>query len=386
MGDVKVTDKPTRRPDIVNYAPKVAIRLTQEQHYDRVLRLKHELNEANREKPKPPIIDIIDVNRIRPDSVKLAQPKALETLPKSANLHDPSIAIAHIYEDVSTTPMSIAEYPCEKLHSSHKDFVKEFNKLLVNVTKTTQEERVNVENLTRGQRENSIWFEQRKGAFTASNFGRIMKCSERGAKRLAEDIIGYTNKTQTKVPLPIRWGIKNEEKAIDLYLKQFSSTHSDVEFRKTGLYIHPNFGYLRASPDGLLSCSCHGERLVEVKCPYAYRDKNLSEMFADNAIEYMDITMEQPLKKGHTRGYFEQVTGQMAVTGIQMCDFVMYSKKGIISLPVTFDKYYWEMVMLPKLARAFKAYIVPELVKIRIENELHAQQVDKNSTESASSE
>ena len=321
---MKSSDKNVRRQDIENYAPNVAVRLTQEQHYDRVLRLKHELNEANREKQRLPILDIIGLNRIRPESLRLDDPKALETLPSSANIHDPSIAIAHIHEDVTTTPMPIVKQPCKNLQSNHHDFANECNKLADNVTKTTLEERVNVEILTRGQRENSIWFEQRKGAFTASNFGRIMKCGERGAKKLTEDIMGYTKKSECRVPLPIRWGIKNEEKAIDQYLKQFSSQHNDVKFNKTGLYIHPTFGYLRASPDGLLSCSCHGERLIEVKCPYSYRDKNLSEMFADNAIDYLDITREQPLKKGHPRGYFEQVTGQMAITDIPLCDFAMY--------------------------------------------------------------
>ena len=385
MADVVVQEKERVKPDIKHYAPNVANHLTQEQHYDRVLRLKHEISETNN-KSRPPILDIIDLDRIRPSSMPLVEPDVCSSLPMTADMNDSSIAVAYNCEDVTTTPLPILNYPCSTFDStSQHGYSEESQNLLQNITKTTKEERDNVETLTRGQRENTIWFEQRKGAFTASNFGRIMRCNDKTAPRLTADIMGYNNHRYANLPLPIRWGIKHEETAIDLYLKQFSSKHIGVSFRKTGLYIHPTFGYLRASPDGLVECQCHGNRLIEIKCPFAHRDKDIREVFEKNDIDYLDKDLEQPLKRGQTRGYFEQVTGQLAITGIKLCDFVIYTKKGIVVLPIEFDKYYWEMAMLPKLVRMFAKHIIPELLTRQIQRKQTEKVLKDDTTDSASS-
>ena len=143
---------------------------------------------------------------------------------------------------------------------------------------------------------------------------------------------------------------------------------------------------MRASPDGIISCSCHGERLIEVKCPYVHRDKDLKDCFVRNDIEYLDSKLEQPLKRGHTRGYFEQVTGQLAITGLELCDFVVFSKQGILSFPIKFDKYYWEMAMLPKLVRVFEKYIAPELLLRKIGQVINIPKISEDTTESASTD
>ena len=41
---------------------------------------------------------------------------------------------------------------------------------------------------------------------------------------------------------------------------------------KSGLHVMKGKPYIGASPDGLMFCSCCGETIVEIKCPYCIRD------------------------------------------------------------------------------------------------------------------
>jgi len=65
----------------------------------------------------------------------------------------------------------------------------------------------------------------------------------------------------------IEWGLNNKDAALSFLQKT-----ENVVIQKTGLWLH-KCGYLGASPDGLI-----GENdVVEVKCPYKFRNSLLSE-------------------------------------------------------------------------------------------------------------
>ena len=50
--------------------------------------------------------------------------------------------------------------------------------------------------------------------------------------------------------------------------------HVDFEILPAGLLVSTKYPFLGATPDGLLSCSCCGTGLLEVKCPHKYRDSD----------------------------------------------------------------------------------------------------------------
>ncbi len=64
-----------------------------------------------------------------------------------------------------------------------------------------------------------------------------------------------------------RHGRKHEPVAIDTYRKIFCSHHKDAKVVKPGFHVKASIPFLGASPDGLATCSCHKDRILEIKYP-----------------------------------------------------------------------------------------------------------------------
>jgi len=65
-----------------------------------------------------------------------------------------------------------------------------------------------------------------------------------------------------------KWGCKHEKVTREMYLSASKLNHSELSVTDSGLVINPKWPYIGASPDGIISCSCHGVGILEIKCPY----------------------------------------------------------------------------------------------------------------------
>lgn len=126
--------------------------------------------------------------------------------------------------------------------------------------------RMDIEKMTRGQSANELWFAKRKCRLTASKFGEICKRrATTSSAKLVERLV-YPRKLRCDA---VQYGMLNEFNAIAAYRALFP----DRVVSECGLFVHPQHGYLAASPDGLVDN--HG--IVEIKCPYTARDKTFPE-------------------------------------------------------------------------------------------------------------
>ena len=61
-----------------------------------------------------------------------------------------------------------------------------------------------------------------------------------------------------------------EEEARQHYLEEKKRLgHKDVKVEPCGLFVIQNKSFLGASPDAVVSCSCCGKGVLEIKCPYS---------------------------------------------------------------------------------------------------------------------
>ncbi len=91
-----------------------------------------------------------------------------------------------------------------------------------------------------------------------------------------------------------------------------------------GLQINPQYPHLAASPDGLVSCDCCGNGVIEIKCPYCFKENFPDEgsSCAHKRLFCMEkVNGKYSLKRQHP--YFFHIQVQMLVSKRQYADFVV---------------------------------------------------------------
>ncbi|KXJ06371.1 hypothetical protein AC249_AIPGENE12226 [Exaiptasia diaphana] len=120
--------------------------------------------------------------------------------------------------------------------------------------------------------------------------------------------------------------------------------------------------YIGASPDGLLSCKCCGQSVVEIKCPFSIRDSSVTEWWQPtDFLERRNNTIQ--LKREHK--YYYQVNGEMAVTGALRCYLLVWTPKELHVEVIKFDTGLWESALM-KLDLFFKSYMAKVLLGLHV--------------------
>ena len=190
----------------------------------------------------------------------------------------------------------------------------------------TQNQFSNLSLHTCAQSANPSWQLHRAGRITASickvfctNHTKITN------KTLFEKIMQYTKRKPTK---QMQYGSTMESSARDWYFATQKQQHVNLSVRETGFYVGVDYPFLGASPDGIVSCDCHDQKLLEIKCPSKYEDGFLNW---ENDKDF-PLAKDKSLKTSHQ--YYFQVQLQMFACTFSSVDFLLYSPKnnGIVLL------------------------------------------------------
>ena len=109
------------------------------------------------------------------------------------------------------------------------------------------------------------------------------------------------------------------------------------------LFIDTSCPFLGASPDGIVvrEDGCRG--CLEVKCPFAHKDRTIAEAATEPGFYLKPGPGGLQLARNHQ--YFYQVMGQMGITGLTWCHFVVYTRRGIHVEYIEYDKRIWDVVV-----------------------------------------
>ena len=111
--------------------------------------------------------------------------------------------------------------------------------------------------------------------------------------------------------------------------RRSKETEVEIKVLPTGLHLSTLHSFLGASSDGLvtgeLTLGC-----LEIKCPFSLDGPEVHEKLPSAiALSYPRFFLQYArdgalhLKREHK--YFAQVQGEMAVMGVQWCDFVVFT-------------------------------------------------------------
>ena len=214
--------------------------------------------------------------------------------------------------------------------------------------KVSEHEAQLIEARTRGQ--GNKWMREREMRLTSSNFGAICKLTERrDIEKFCESM--HNPKDLSHVPA-IRHGCTYESVALEKF-----SELTGKKLMKSGLYIHPHYPYLGASPDSVVVGE---DAVVEVKCPHRGRKCKIEPGADFDFLEKVGDRMH--LKKTHN--YYYQITGQMKLSKRNEAYFVVYTFEDIFYEKIVLDNAFFMGCVLPKLTAFYNEHYCPYLASV----------------------
>ncbi|XP_062585920.1 uncharacterized protein LOC134247605 [Saccostrea cucullata] len=235
-------------------------------------------------------------------------------------------------------------FPYPNLQQSYNTVLPEnqLNMLLgMHITETTSKE---VEEQTRLQSQNKTWHDVRKNRITSSVFKDV--CSRRADfAALASRFL----KSKNIMTAQMKFGIENEPVA--------AKTYSEITGNSVylcGFVINPSAPYLGTSPDrkvfdpnatpeyGLLEIKCPSKDSF-TECKYLVQNKN-----------------NHSFKLRTSHGYYFQIIGQMALTGLKWCDFFVKCRNDFHMERISFDQDKWDS-MKSSLDKFYFEEMLPQI-------------------------
>lgn len=165
------------------------------------------------------------------------------------------------------------------------------------------------------EQRSEAWFNARKGMVTGSSVGAILGLDpNRDRDTVMRDMVreyhGLPREFQGNIAT--QYGVIHENEAKDDFM--WETGHEVIE---ASFCIHPGETWLGASPDGFVG----DDALLEVKCPFGLRDKEVPEF---------KTAADQP-------HYYAQMQVQMYVTGRSLCYFWQWTPHGTKLETVEYD-------------------------------------------------
>ena len=178
-----------------------------------------------------------------------------------------------------------------------------------------------LEKQTRGQSICELWHKHREGRITASKVYDVAhRLPSTDPSNLVSKIMGYSSNDLSSIPA-VKYGVENEPIARDWYANQMRLVHQDFNCRESGFYIYQPKPFLGASPDGIVSCSCCGRGILEIKWSFKNKEKAIQNAADEDPTFCLDSALS--LKANHR--YFAQIQLQMYILQVQYCDFVVWT-------------------------------------------------------------
>ena len=119
---------------------------------------------------------------------------------------------------------------------------------------------------------------------------------------------------------------------MDFFL--FQKMDNNVNLYPSGVVVNPYSHWLAATPDRKVYCPARDPPfgLLEIKCPDTDALSNVKCLRVDNG----------QLKLKTNDNYYYQVQMQMAVTGLEWCDFYVWLENESHLETISFDEEFWQ--------------------------------------------
>ena len=295
---------------------------------------------------------VADYKRKAKDDIKLKR--------KRRKRNDNSLQSRLDYSRYHDKGPNAIEVPSDVSASNLRELMASFYNTNVKITESTaQKIAINTIDQGDGDSNGQVWHEERRKRITSSSVGEIAK---RRKTTKVNSIITKLLYSKFRGNRATDWGLLQEDVSRSEYLKlkQIDSP-AGYSVTKSGLVISLEHPWLAASPDGLVYDPSFDppQGLVELKNPYATKDKTVEEAAAGNKSFCLKIDEGGKLYLPKSHSYYYQAQCAMYCTNRQWCDLVVMTKTFYVER-IAVDPKFKEKV-IPKLKEFYFTAVLPEL-------------------------
>lgn len=245
-----------------------------------------------------------------------------------------NVADASTAPDIRSVACTVTVETTEPVPSVHAAFDKNHPSSpadLIEQLRFSTVSRHTLEQSTRGQSANVEWVKQRTGRMTASVMHSVLSHVSDdevhgSVASVVEGIMGYADPFTSKAT---SHGKMREGEVHKRYAKEMVKTHHSLKVTQSGLWLLEEYPLIGASPDGVVTCSCCPDRLLEIKCPYKHRFSTVAQYAQqgtsqtaarhDTVVIWLDGTVVVNI----CHPYYTQMQTQMLCTGLGSCDLAI---------------------------------------------------------------
>ena len=224
----------------------------------------------------------------------------------------------------------------------------------------------NLAEATKQQAKSDVWMNHRKGRITASHMHNILKYKgKRYPTSIVKSIMQYYS-VNPNVPA-LKWGKEHEEVARHQYISLMKNRHINFSVAEVGLTIDPAYPYLGATPDGMATCDCCGQRIMEIKCPFKTRQYHPTSDHAMQNSHFLKRDANGSVSLSSNHEYYTQIQGQLLLCHQAKCDFIVWTTNGIYIETIHSDKPL-QAKIVSQCKDFFVCYVLPELITHKLQD------------------
>lgn len=246
-------------------------------------------------------------------------------------------------------------YSFEHRNKSLLQLIEIGKSISLNVTDSEVNE---ISKITLNKEKSKFYVGLRRGRISGSNF---KSCCVTTIENPSLTTINYMLNPRNLENVPsISYQIKNRKKALEQYRRRAIFDHDSFTYNQCGLIINPRLPYFIGSPDGIVSCSCHGKGCVAVKCLKILEMGGSFEVLTVKPNNILNRTGDiYVLERSHE--FFYQVQLQINLISLNYCDVVLWSPRDILIITVESDMDFWKIAM-NKALTFHEHVIMPEIL------------------------
>ena len=194
-------------------------------------------------------LEALSKGKTKPAALSLVEPYSAEYVPKSLDSRLPKLMSELFRKDHLQASLSELQTLAESAMTQYM---------------CTEDEVAAAEELTKDQANSKVWFQLRAGRVTASNLKAVCCTKTKKPSMSLLMTVCYPELKKFK-SRATTWGCKHENTGRKAYCEIQSKKHEGFTVSASGLHISHQEGFMAATPDGLVTCSCCGDGLCEIK-------------------------------------------------------------------------------------------------------------------------